>query len=259
VNIKIILVKNREKRKFNYNDILLGSTETVFSNYRIQYLQKNLININRVLLDVGCGAGNKIKKISKNFHYLDIIGIDISKLALIYAYKEDKKTLFSMGDAENLPIKDESIDYIVFFDLFEHLYHPKKAMKESYRVLKKGGIFHSYIPCEGQKLAIIGGSRLFKYLTMKYTGHIQHFTKQQIRVELENLGFTITDEKHSHFLLAQLVILFSYLLPGKKDRRKGVYINFFRLLVRILVSKIDQILSNIFPNRSIGYHITVRK
>jgi len=253
------LNRNIYKKKISYKNTLMGSTKTVFSHYRMHYFQQHLVNVNKVLLDVGCGAGNKIKNISKNFNRLKIIGIDLSTRVLMYAYKDNNNAFFSRGDAENLPIRDESIDYIISFDLFEHLLHPKKAMREYHRVLKKGSIFHSFIPCEAQKLTIISGGKMFQSLTRKYVGHIQHFTKKQIQVELENVGFTIIDEKHSYFYFAQLINLFSYLLPGRRDRREGNFINLARSLLRILVSKIDLKFSNRFPNHSMGYHITARK
>lgn len=242
-----------------YENTLMGLTETVFSHYRIIFLQPHIMNDNGVLLDVGCGAGNKLKNISKIYDHLTIIGLDLSTRNLTYAYKDNICSLFSRGDAENLPIRDESIDYINSFDLLEHLLRPQKAMKEYYRILKKGGIFHSFIPCEAEKYSIISGSKMYQSLTRKYVGHIHHFTKKQIRIELENVGFILIDEQHSYFYFAQLINLFSYLLPGKRNRREGDSINLARSILRKLVSNIDLYLSNRLPNHSMGYHITARK
>lgn len=257
------LGKSIKKGKIGYAKILMGSTETVFSHYRMIYLLEHIMNHDKLLLDVGCGAGNKINNISKNFDRLKIIGVDVSRVALMYAHKNNNRAHFLRADAEKLPIRDESVDYIVSFDLLEHLPDPKKAMGECHRVLKKGGIFHSFIPCEGEKLLIVRRSRIFQLLKRKHAGHIQYFTKQEIRHELKNAGFSVTDEKHSFFYFAQLIDLFIYLfvdLSGiRPDEKEDASINLVRSLVRILISKIDLEFSNRFPNHSMGFHVTARK
>jgi len=43
-------------------------------------------------------------------------------------------------DMQNLPYEDNVFDFVVSDQVFEHLEDPQKAMNESYRVLKKGGI-----------------------------------------------------------------------------------------------------------------------
>jgi ubiquinone/menaquinone biosynthesis C-methylase UbiE len=43
-------------------------------------------------------------------------------------------------DIHNLPYEDNSFDFVISDQVFEHIEDPKKAMMESYRVLKKGGI-----------------------------------------------------------------------------------------------------------------------
>ncbi len=55
---------------------------------------------------------------------------------------------------QNLPYKNDSFDFVISDQVIEHLKDPKKAILESYRVLKRGGIavhttcFMNYIhPC----------------------------------------------------------------------------------------------------------------
>jgi len=57
-------------------------------------------------------------------------------------------------DMQDLPYEDNSFDFVISDQVIAHLEDPKKAIKESYRVLKKGGIaihttcFFNYIqPC----------------------------------------------------------------------------------------------------------------
>jgi len=43
-------------------------------------------------------------------------------------------------DMQSLPYKDNSFDFVISDQVIEHLENPKKAIEESYRVLKRGGI-----------------------------------------------------------------------------------------------------------------------
>jgi SAM-dependent methyltransferase len=75
-----------------------------------------------------------------------------------------------VADAYNLPYADESINAIYIEAVLEHLEFPEKAVKEIFRVLKKGGAvyadtpfmqdFHGY-PNHFQNFTIEGHSRLF--------------------------------------------------------------------------------------------------
>lgn len=49
-------------------------------------------------------------------------------------------------DIENLPFKDNSIDYIINSAVLEHVPYPAKAIAEIHRVLKPGGKLYCFIP-----------------------------------------------------------------------------------------------------------------
>jgi len=51
-----------------------------------------------------------------------------------------------LGDAHELPIKNESIDGIICLAVLEHILDPQRAVNEMYRVLKKTGIAFLYVP-----------------------------------------------------------------------------------------------------------------
>jgi len=44
-----------------------------------------------------------------------------------------------ISDIHNIKIKDSQFDTIIVLQVLEHCYNPKKAMREVYRVLKRGG------------------------------------------------------------------------------------------------------------------------
>jgi len=50
------------------------------------------------------------------------------------------ETEYPEVDMQNLPFNEETYDFVISDQVIEHLEDPKKAIGESYRVLKKGGI-----------------------------------------------------------------------------------------------------------------------
>ena len=65
----------------------------------------------------------------KNFYPL--INVDNSELVEVE---------YPMVDMQALPYNDNSFDFVISDQVIEHLENPPKAIYESYRVLKKGGI-----------------------------------------------------------------------------------------------------------------------
>ncbi len=97
-----------------------------------------------VILDCPCGNGRwqpvLEKKASK------IIGRDISKGMIKYAQNRAKaftvKTDIALGDAENIDLADNSVDYTFSYALMKHLPVPNQynVMAEFARVSRKGVI-----------------------------------------------------------------------------------------------------------------------
>ena len=91
------------------------------------------------LLDFGCGEGYYTQFFATHLIHAECWGMDISKVAIRYAAKRDKKIRFSVASAYDLPFETES------FDVLTRIYAPSK-LDEVVRVLKPGGYFISVEP-----------------------------------------------------------------------------------------------------------------
>jgi arsenite methyltransferase len=98
-----------------------------------------------VVLDLGSGAGFDaflaVKKVGKTGK---VIGVDMTeemiKKATLNAKKYGYKNVeFKLGDIEDLPIEDETIDVIISNCVINLAPNKNKVFEEAYRVLKKGG------------------------------------------------------------------------------------------------------------------------
>lgn len=85
------------------------------------------------LLDIGCCEGEATKKFNSVFKVgLDTYYPNVKKL-------KERGIGPLVGDAQNIPIKNNTFDCIVATELIEHLPNPENLLKECYRILNKNG------------------------------------------------------------------------------------------------------------------------
>ena len=87
------------------------------------------------VLDVGCGKGFLLYDMMNAFPGLEVRGIDISEYAIEHS-KEEVKTFLEVGNAIDLPYKDDSFDLVISINTLHNLYiyELEKALKEIERV-----------------------------------------------------------------------------------------------------------------------------
>ncbi|HZQ45120.1 MAG TPA: methyltransferase domain-containing protein [Acidobacteriaceae bacterium] len=93
------------------------------------------------VLEVAPGPGFLSIELAKRG--LDVQAVDISKTFLEIARKnaaaEGAGVVFMHGNAVELPVRKESVDFVVCRAAFKNFTEPVKAMREMLRVLKPGG------------------------------------------------------------------------------------------------------------------------
>lgn len=98
------------------------------------------------ILDVGCGAGFFSILLAKEGH--KVVGTDLTKEMIeqskILAREEKVDCHFIVMDAEKLEFQAESFDIVISRNLTWTLPNAKKAYREWFRVLKKGGILLNF-------------------------------------------------------------------------------------------------------------------
>lgn len=97
---------------------------------------------NKTIVDIGCGIGNLAREFAKMNN--TVVGIDTDKKQIAIANKniEDNKDniLFVEGKGEETGQKNNSVDIVLFSHSLHHMETPHIAIKESNRILKKGGM-----------------------------------------------------------------------------------------------------------------------
>ena len=128
-------------RKYDFLNHFLSFGIDIY--WRKKFINKLNIKNGSTVLDVACGTGDVGFHILKN-NKINLINIDISNnmlsIAKKKAFKKKLKNIqFIHGDAEKLPIDDDSIDFLTISYGFRNTSHHEIALSEFHRVLKPGG------------------------------------------------------------------------------------------------------------------------
>lgn len=99
------------------------------------------------ILDVGCGGGAALSRLSDLAQRGHLVGIDYSPVSvresrtLNIADVESGKMEIVEGSVEQLPFSDEQFDKVVTVESFYFWPNPVENLGEVRRVLKQGGVF----------------------------------------------------------------------------------------------------------------------
>lgn len=113
------------------------SQKSVFETNRLYNALSHTIKDKSRILDVGCGKGF-IANFFLNGNY-EYYGFDINNTLVRYSAK-NYGPYFFIGNGLQLPIKDNSVDAIIFNAVLHHILDIECILKESVRVLRPNGI-----------------------------------------------------------------------------------------------------------------------
>lgn len=91
------------------------------------------------LLDIGCADGTTTHNISLASPKLKVTGVDLYKETIDFAKKKYPDINFIFADAQKMPLKSGSFNYVCAIEILEHLENPDTALEEIKRVLGPGG------------------------------------------------------------------------------------------------------------------------
>lgn len=104
--------------------------------------QENITNTSKIL-DAGCGTGQTAAYLYEQFG-ARVTGLEINSIMIEKAKSRFQKYQLPIqliqGSVENIPIEDNSFDFVLSESVLAFVNKPM-ALKEFYRVLKKGGRF----------------------------------------------------------------------------------------------------------------------
>ncbi len=97
------------------------------------------------MLDVGCGSGRWTRYLADRVGHVDAIDPSDAILSAALTHADLHKVRWSRAFAEDLPFPADSFDLVLCIGVLHHVQDPQAALRESLRVLRKGGQFHVYM------------------------------------------------------------------------------------------------------------------
>jgi ubiquinone/menaquinone biosynthesis C-methylase UbiE len=150
------------------------------------------------ILDVSCGTGTILSKISTN---VKKAGLDLSPKMIYWAkQKLGGSADLVVGDSEMLPYANGSFDVVTCTLAFHHFGQPEIVVNEMHRVLRKGGrviICDMYEPISWRRLL----ANIFM-LAFSGSGDLHSYSEKEIKWLLNRVGFrpTVWKKEEKRFI-----------------------------------------------------------
>lgn len=99
-----------------------------------------------IIVDIGCGSGAFTEKVFNLCKGNSVVGMDMSQVMIEKAKDRNAEIDYIVGDMEKMPYHDESCDIVILSGVLHHLNGLDAAIKEMYRILRRGGRCFAFDP-----------------------------------------------------------------------------------------------------------------
>ncbi len=165
-----------------------------------------------IILDAGCGecyySSSVRNSMIENGKNAVMLGVDISKDALEFAFKRKSDVSCAVGSVFNLPVADSSVDCLL------NIFSPE-AFDEYNRVLKNGGIFIRVIPLENHLFSLKKAVYDIPYLNDVPDASIEGFILLDEIIISQDITVSPNDDIQNLFKMTPY-----YYKTGKSDQQK---------------------------------------
>lgn len=215
-----------------------------------------------IILDAGCGEGRHSFECTSRGAKVMSMDMDmesVRKVRYVLAYmKRDKqaneKGAFQvhLGDALNLPFREETFDRIICAEVMEHVKDDEQACNELSRVLKNGGKIAITVPTFFSEI-------LYDILTYEYFtspgGHVRKYLPKKLvdimrrnNLEIYDIGF-----KHSFHTIYWMIRCVVGLHLNSHPITKG-YRNFLAMCLKSkFMGRLEDFFDYFFPKSMVLY------
>ena len=143
----------------------------------------------RRLLDVGCGSGTFLSRISAINRDTSLFGIDlVPETVRIAKERLGEKAEIRLCDicSEQVPWGDNSFDHVVCVTTFHEFHNPKKALSEMHRIVRPQGCV-----IIADKTSFFPIRQLCNLLIFRLSreGDVRLYSESEFRQLLEGCGF----------------------------------------------------------------------
>lgn len=117
-----------------------------FRMFKKMLLKRNLSLSEKAIVDAGCGSGYSTELIRNEYNPSRILAFDYMPEQISLAKKRLKNVDFKVGDMTSIVSENGQYDAVFVFGVIHHIPDWKKAIDETMRVLKTGGVLLIFEP-----------------------------------------------------------------------------------------------------------------
>lgn len=188
------------------------------------------------ILDVGCGAGHYAYHLARRLRSTSIKGIDLNVDHAKSNWPALPNLTFEVGDATKLQ-GGNYYDLIVCIDVIDDISNWRKALQSFHEALRQHGFLYIHFPKHPRPIEGLKSDKIMKYWRQDACYSVAECSVDDLRKELEDLGFRIVSVRTSFGrfgALAQEISLLFYLeANGLKRALRYVFTPFLKSLARL--------------------------
>ncbi len=109
---------------------------------RLNLLQN--LKLGKMVLSVGCALAAELQLLKKRGFIT--VGLDPERSFLLEGNARDNADDFIQAVGESIPLRDDSFDLVLLFEVLEHVMKPEAVLEAISRVLKPNGILFVTVP-----------------------------------------------------------------------------------------------------------------
>ena len=214
------------------------------------------------VLDAGCGLGRHSIESMRRGASVFCMDLDLDSLLKTRYTLADMKLqgraagdsgfLTHVGDALNLPFKDETFDKIICSEVMEHVDDDRKACSELARVLKKNGRIAITVPTFFSEM--IYDALTYEYFTSP-GGHVRKYFPSELANMMRESGLEVyaVGFKHSFHTIWWIIRSVVGLHNGNHPLTKGYHMFLTLGLYSKFMRKAELFFNYFFPKSVVIY------
>ena len=152
-------------------------------------LRRHLVDPRSILLEVGCSSGFLITALKAQWPSAMLMGSDFLREPLERLAAREPGVPLLQFDLVRCPLPDASIDAVVMLNVLEHIEDDRRAVDQTVRILKPGGLLIVEVPA---------GPRLYDAYD-EYLQHQRRYTARSLASLLEAGGLSLIERSHLGF------------------------------------------------------------
>ncbi len=175
-----------------------GGIGRLYWDYRDHVALSFLDDRDQRIVDLGCGEGITLEKMTRRMPQRNIIGIDCMQENIDICLKHGLPV--RLGNLYDLDLAGGSVDAVFLLEVIEHLEYPEVALQHIHRILRP----------EGKVIIAYPNDRAFKIarmVTLKFKeasfdpGHVKQWTHREMEKILNLHGFSVEHRRSIPFFI----------------------------------------------------------